>query len=1169
MPCALEVIDTRLQSTSHIQCNRSFDQNICCCISKDCLIRNPVSVRPESRDTALTVVPLGPDSDWKGVPFLSDIQEVSKVTHLTSGDSGITDQSAQPRILCCLGHPNEGNMHDQADSEPASDGNPHGGRTLRQSRQRKHVCNSLKAGPTCHVVAKKLSRHVTATLRYDSDILYDDNEPPKRNPRKQGNKKGKQNKQTAYKKLNLASEITFEDNTNDVSPLEVPPTNLSVDKLSETTSSASSLVKQAYMGKNDGENNNTYVECVPMLNLSALGTHEIDGSDCVGSSNNSAAGSLSSSFVPYLNDESNTTNSSELVRSTFTEHDLEEANSYHKSLCACFYKPKSVIQLWNNDNNGNCSADVEVRLTMKDENRHARLQLGASTGLNNVKTESQIPGSHLSATHAEDINDPLGSRSCSSKAVADCCSHTERVQCSSEACSSKPTLQFSSARRAKKSRKTPSYVDLTFSNRVISDRHRNNGRDNSAVWQKVERNGKIISKGHLGNSPIHDKSTHEDNKKGAQEDPSKVRTKHNLIRKACKQESIKGTVELESTKEDDALSSCQTFPGPIYKKQAPFLCQQRSSYSKQGSKPSKNYYTPRNGIPKVPKVYLQPEEPPMLQLVHAMDTSDISTSNSCSADEVLTGFGSNCPSEGNESSQSGIEIAALVSCNLVPDLAQYAASDNAHISDPSSFCPENKGTSTGWSSKNLYTDPCAEETEEAWCVKVTAENNSQESCKWYPAGHLSQKWVPIGKKETSNVIHLDVSEAIVEDSVPANDISDSIGPVSTNGEGRKLVSDMTSKLSSPKHVGLECQADNRTETDYSRIKEAINYVYTAQQRVEDMQLRIGRPIADFEQFVYSASPVVHRNPCPAGCKSGSQECAKDGIHLHQTPEISLTSVWQWYEEPGCYGLEVKAQNFCRTKDLCSSHCQFTTYFAPYLSAVQLFSQPKRTDGGSTDKDETSPNLNPPPIFAKLLPRQYSPRNRSSTLCSEDNKQQANGELIFEFFESEQPYWRRQLFDKVNELIAGVKPMNCQISGDPKSLELNLHDLHPASWYCVAWYPIYRIPDGKFQATFLTYHSLGHWTHRSSGAEMGAVLPVIGLQSYNDKAERWFEMRKPDSSEDGETEESLCSEASQALKQRLRTLNEAAEAMSRASVLKKERMSRNRHPDYEFFRSRCR
>jgi len=32
------------------------------------------------------------------------------------------------------------------------------------------------------------------------------------------------------------------------------------------------------------------------------------------------------------------------------------------------------------------------------------------------------------------------------------------------------------------------------------------------------------------------------------------------------------------------------------------------------------------------------------------------------------------------------------------------------------------------------------------------------------------------------------------------------------------------------------------------------------------------------------------------------------------------------------------------------------------------------------------------------------------------------------------------------------------------------DLHPASWYAVAWYPVYRIPEAPLCARFLTYHS---------------------------------------------------------------------------------------------------
>lgn len=975
------------------------------------------------RDTALTILPLGHDSDWKSAPFFSDNQEVNKVISLTSGDlgtEGLESLSAQPRLPYCLGHSNERNMHDQADSsKPVSNGNPCRGSTLSQSRQRKTICDSSIAVTPYDLVAKKFSRPVTTILRSDSDILHDEGRPPKRSYRKKGNKKGKHHGRTTHKKLNLASEITFGENTHGVSLVDVLPTNLLVDKFSEITSSASLLIKKADLG---GENNNDYVERGTMMNLCTLGNDEMDAS-----SNEAAGGRLSCICVPYLNNESNSTDSSELDGSTFTEHGLvEESKGYHKLPCACVYNPDrattdSFCGKWINDNSGNCNVSAEARLTMKDENAHDHSQLVSSTGLNDAR-KCQLIRSHLSATNAEDTNNPLESRSCSSEdVITDSCSHTERVQCSTEACSSKASLQISSVGRNRRSRKTPIYSDLIASNRGTSiNRHMNNGKDNLTVWQKVERSDKIISKaGHSSNSPIQEKSAHDSNK-GVQEDLTN-RAKHNQNRKSCREESPNGTVELESIKEEDPLDSCRTFSEPVYKKQAPFLRQQRSSSSKQGSQSLRNYYTPRSSIPKAPKDSLQQEELPTLQLVHANDIGERSISYSCSTDEViLTGDGSNCPAEANESSQSGTDVAPSVSSNLVPDLTLQAAFDDSHLSDPYSLCPQDRCMYASWSSKNSCADPCAAEIKEVRCVKLTTEGNSQESCKWYSAsGHLSQKWVPVGKKEVPNVINLHISEvSVVEGTASANNISDSVGPVSVNGEDRKLASAMTSKLNSSEHGDLKSQAYNGIETG-SKIKEAISYVYTAQQRAKDIQLLTGRPLANFEHFVNSASPVLHCNPCPAGCKSYLQTCVEDGLCFHQTPDITLRNVWQWYEEPGCYGLEVKAQDLCRSKGLWNIHCQFTTYFVPYLSAVQLFRQTKRTNGGSvtketTDRDkpcETSPYQNLPPIFAKLMPQQCNPRNRSSTLHTEDDQQLKNGELIFEFIESEQPYSRRQLFDK--------------------------------------------------------------------------------------------------------------------------------------------------------------
>ncbi|XP_042971804.1 uncharacterized protein LOC122303876 [Carya illinoinensis] len=74
--------------------------------------------------------------------------------------------------------------------------------------------------------------------------------------------------------------------------------------------------------------------------------------------------------------------------------------------------------------------------------------------------------------------------------------------------------------------------------------------------------------------------------------------------------------------------------------------------------------------------------------------------------------------------------------------------------------------------------------------------------------------------------------------------------------------------------------------------------------------------------------------------------------------------------------------------------------------------------------------------------------------------------------------------------------------------MKLHELHPASSFSVAWYPIYRIPEGNFRASFLTFHSLGHLVHKLLWSDslnkdvFWIVFPVLGLQSYN--AQAYFE-----------------------------------------------------------------
>ncbi|TVU13665.1 hypothetical protein EJB05_37085 [Eragrostis curvula] len=168
---------------------------------------------------------------------------------------------------------------------------------------------------------------------------------------------------------------------------------------------------------------------------------------------------------------------------------------------------------------------------------------------------------------------------------------------------------------------------------------------------------------------------------------------------------------------------------------------------------------------------------------------------------------------------------------------------------------------------------------------------------------------------------------------------------------------------------------------------------------------------------------------------------------------------------------------------------------------------------------------------------------------------------------------RSIWEWIKELVSSANVSDQRVLGDPEKLQnVKLCDLHPASWYCVAWYPVYRVPRGNLRAAFLTYHSLGKLVTQKCSPDMAVeynriVSPVVGLQSYNDKGEQWFQLRCSDFKLSPSDDASKTSRA-EVLKERLRTLKMGALAMSRAVTPNGTGKSVNHHPDYEFFLSRC-
>ncbi|XP_038990899.1 uncharacterized protein LOC120113905 [Hibiscus syriacus] len=371
-----------------------------------------------------------------------------------------------------------------------------------------------------------------------------------------------------------------------------------------------------------------------------------------------------------------------------------------------------------------------------------------------------------------------------------------------------------------------------------------------------------------------------------------------------------------------------------------------------------------------------------------------------------------------------------------------------------------------------------------------------------------------------------------------------------------LNSCVNEKENENKHSGANFFIDDETKeqdlsaaaTDLNKIAKALNDAYRAQMASEAVQMVTGCPIAEFERLLHFCSPVICHSYSSVGC----QTCFLDQVPSallcrHEIPNIQLGCLWKWYEKHGSYGLEIRAEDHKNPKELGIDQFAFRAYFVPYLSAVQLFRNSKNNStrnntrisspAVSEDSDTCSTSRNSAtvghrPIFSVLVPQPCAAepsnqlqvndvvRSEPSAVSPEDAlpvksvdlTQSDCLDLAFEYFESEQPQQRQALYEKIQDLVRDDLSSLCKMYGDPVYLNsINIHDLHPQSWYSVAWYPIYKIPDGNFRAAFLTYHSLGHLVRRSSkfdypSVDACVVSPVVGLQSYNAQGECWFQPR---------------------------------------------------------------
>lgn len=117
----------------------------------------------------------------------------------------------------------------------------------------------------------------------------------------------------------------------------------------------------------------------------------------------------------------------------------------------------------------------------------------------------------------------------------------------------------------------------------------------------------------------------------------------------------------------------------------------------------------------------------------------------------------------------------------------------------------------------------------------------------------------------------------------------------------------------------------------------FNAAYKMQLVSEGFELVTGFPLAEIERFLHSASPIIASSCLHEKCVVclGNQ-LYDSSLCNHKIADTSLSAVWNWYEEPGNYGLKVKAGDSQNLKGLLAESTLFHAHFVPLLSAVQFF-----------------------------------------------------------------------------------------------------------------------------------------------------------------------------------------------------------------------------------------
>ena len=310
-----------------------------------------------------------------------------------------------------------------------------------------------------------------------------------------------------------------------------------------------------------------------------------------------------------------------------------------------------------------------------------------------------------------------------------------------------------------------------------------------------------------------------------------------------------------------------------------------------------------------------------------------------------------------------------------------------------------KQLSTSKSLHDLYLDLTKDDLKEKNFIKETIKSNSNL--------HIEKDIVSNQNMILNNDVALFSSKKLSSYNNSSN-IDSQLNEQFTNKlhESTRIMSPQIEKL----HIVQNCkpQIDAIAQHLANIILNVIHYSIKAREASQNFAICTGSPLAEIERLLFAVAPkfnpissflvsndwIESNKFCSCNCSSslsGFKEKYLCSCHLL----VPLSSIWQWYEKPSNYGLEVQAfDSFCNES---KSHTYFA-YFLPYLSGIQIYGYKKLSscvNGECINWEIFDPYID---AFKK--------KNQDS-----EKVYATSAQLLFEFFDNDPPSQRQPLFQK--------------------------------------------------------------------------------------------------------------------------------------------------------------